>query len=162
MTKSAPEYNNDLIDEKIELMANSLEEILVELDQLQPSNIAKAIQRYVLLRDKLSIVRKAYETFEKNVKGRQEVINVMLVEKGHDDGVDSFSSPYGTAFKKIKKSYRVQDWEAYSEWLIANDAMHCVEKRAAKTAVEEIHNETGLVPPGLEFIQEIEYQFRRG
>ena len=39
--------------------------------------------------------------------------------------------------------------------------MHCVEKRPAKMAVEEIHNEEGQIPPGLRFEQEIEFQFRK-
>ena len=149
------------IDQKVELIAQTLEELMIDLDQIPSSNISKAVGKYIILRDKLGSIRKAYTLFEDSVKGRQETLNVMMVQKGQEDGVDSFKTPLGTAFKKIKNSYRVQDWDAYSTWLIENDNMHCVEKRAAKTAVEEIHIETGEVPPGLEHIQEIEYQFRK-
>lgn len=149
------------IDNKVELITQALEELMIDLDQIPSSNISKAVGKYIILRDKLGSVRKAYTLFEDSVKGRQETLNVMMVQKGQEDGVDSFKTPLGTAFKKVKNSYRVQDWETFSAWLIENDNMHCVEKRAAKTAVEEIHNETGEVPPGLDHIQEIEYQFRK-
>ena len=54
----------------------------------------------------------------------------------------------------------------YEGWNFAptmkeNDAYHCVEKRPAKMAVEEIHNESGEVPAGLRFEQTIEFQFRK-
>ena len=149
------------IDEKLEKIDQLFEELSLDIQQLDHSKVEEMIAKYILVRNKLTLGRKSFETFETSAKAIQDVLNATLVQLGNETGVESFKTASGTAFRKIKKSYRVEDWDAYSAWLLETGNMHCVEKRPAKMAVEEIHTENGEVPPGLRFEQEIEYQFRK-
>lgn len=155
------EINVKTVDAILESIDNKFNELMVELEQLNATKVDTSILKYITLRNKLSVARKSFEMFENYVKSQQMVINTFLIQTGIDLGVESFKSEHGTAFQKVKKAYRVDDWDTYVEWLLATKNLHCVEKRPAKMAVEEIHNETGEVPPGLRFEQEIEFQFRK-
>lgn len=152
---------SDVIDVKLEQIENLFAELAEDISQLDQSKVEEMIGKYITVRNKLTVGRKAFEGFETVAKNIQDSLNATLVQIGNDTGVESFKTSSGTAFRKIKKMYRVDDWEAYSAWLIETGNMHCVEKRPAKTAVEEYHNEEGEIPPGLRFEQEIEYQFRK-
>ena len=125
-------------------------------------SIDDAIGSYVALRDELSINKRAWATKEEEYKGILEKISMWLRDKADELGVDSFNSRlYGTAFRSVKTSYRVGNWESFLEWCKQNNAFHCLEKRCAKLAVKEIHDETGEIPPGLDYHVEVEMDVRR-
>jgi hypothetical protein len=86
---------------------------------------------------------------------------MFVKDKADELGMDSVRTPSGTAFRSVKTSYRVGDWDAYWAWLKENDYSQCVERRASKNAVKEIHDDTGEIPPGLEYYVEIGFDFRR-
>lgn len=153
--------DNDAIDEIISSIDFKLQELEVELDQIVPSNIGLAIQKYIAIRDRMSQTRKLFSNFEDTCKSRQNVLNAYLVSKGDELGTTSFKTDYGTAFKQVKESYRVSDWDEFSNWVLETKNLQCVEKRAAKHAVKEILEETSELPPGLSIHAEVEYAFRR-
>lgn len=177
-----PETEAEIID-SIDLALSQIDSlysgIQANLEKFEIKNVSKAVQKYVLLRDKLSVARKSFESFETFSKDRQEGINQYLIAKSDDEGgVQNFSTPFGTAYRKTKVSYRVQDWEAYTEWMKKEDMLNCVEKRPAKTAVQEYFESVEVenanlspeeletkyknpVPPGLERYVEIEFGFRK-
>lgn len=125
-------------------------------------SIDEAIGEYVALRDELSANRKIWNAKENQYKSDLEKISMWLRDKADELGVDSFNSrQFGTAFRSVKTSYRVGAWDKFIQWCINNDATHCLEKRCAKNAVKEIHDESGEIPPGLEFHCEVEFDVRR-
>lgn len=124
-------------------------------------DISSACKNYVELRDQLTIERKAWEDHEAAVKGEMERISMWLRDRGDELGVDSFNSPYGTAYRNVKTSYRVENWNDYAAWLLKTGNLHCVEKRPAKLAVKEVYEETGELPPGLLEFVEVEFNVRR-
>lgn len=177
-----------IIDEKLSKIYDLFQELEVELDQFPVKNVSSAVLKYIKLRDKAGIARKCFENFETFTKDRQGVINEYLLAKSEDEGgIQNFNTPYGTAYRKTKVSYRVQDWESYSLWMKSNDMLHCVEKRPAKTAVQEYFDSVNAenaelekrfknkeidthefealyvvpTPPGLERHVEIEFGFRK-
>lgn len=135
--------------------------ILGERPFKQYSDISSACRNYVELRDQLSIERKAWEDHEAAVKGEMDKISMWLRDRGDELGVDSFNSPYGTAYRNIKTSYRVEKWDDYSAWMLRTGNIHCVEKRPAKLAVKEVYEQTGELPPGLLEFVEVEFNVRR-
>ncbi|QXO06634.1 hypothetical protein SEA_EFFIE_410 [Acinetobacter phage Effie] len=149
------------IAEKLEQIDNLFTELAQDVQAIDQSNVEEMVGKYIHIRNTLSASRKSFETFETQSKNIQDSLNEVLVQLSVQTGVDSFKTKAGTAFRKIKNAYRVDDWDAYVEWMKENDALHCVEKRPAKMAVEEIHNESGEVPAGLRFEQTIEFQFRK-
>ena len=157
---NTPEVKTTISD-KIEQIDNLFAELAEDVQALNQHNVEEMVGKYIHIRNILSTTRKSFETFETTSKNIQNSLNEVLIQLSNDIGVDSFKTKSGTAFRKIKVAYRVEDWDAYIEWMKENDAYHCVEKRPAKMAVEEIHNESGDVPAGLRFEQTIEFQFRK-
>lgn len=130
----------------------------------EPANFAsvdEAIEKYVELRDFMSAETKKYNELEAGIKGELEKISMWLRDKGDALGVDSFKTKCGTAFRSVKTSYRIGAWEEYIEWIKATGNFQCLEKRAAKLAVKEIHDVTGIIPPGLNYSAEVEFSVRR-
>lgn len=124
-------------------------------------NIDDAINTYVATRDDLAKERKEYNTYEAKAKNYLDRIEMYIKSKADEIGVDSFKSRSGTAYRVVKSSYRVGSWDEYLAWLKETDNFHCLEKRAAKLSVQEIHNETGICPPGLEHVVEVGFDVRR-
>lgn len=130
----------------------------------EPANFAsvdEAIEKYVELRDFMSAETKKYNELEAGIKGELEKISMWLRDKGDALGVDSFKTKCGTAFRSVKTSYRIGVWDEYIEWIKATGNFQCLEKRAAKLAVKEIHDVTGIIPPGLNYSAEVEFSVRR-
>lgn len=125
------------------------------------STIDDAINVYVATRDELAAERKAYNTYEAKAKNYMDRIEMFIKNKADEIGVDSFKTKSGTAYRMVKTQYRVGNWDAYVEWLIKTGNFQCLEKRAAKNAVKEVHDETGEIPPGLEYVAEISFDVRR-
>lgn len=124
-------------------------------------SINEAIEKYIELRDFLSSEKKKFDQLESDIKGELETISMWLRDRGDALGVDSFKSPKGTAFRSVKTSYKVGDWDSYIKWVDETKNFQCLEKRAAKLAVKEIHDITGEVPPGLDYSAEVEFVVRR-
>jgi len=127
----------------------------------QFKTIEEAIEKYVELRDFLSVETKKYNDLEAGIKGELEMISMWLRDRGDLLGVDSFKTGAGTAFRSVKTSYRVGTWDEFIEWIKSTGNFQCLEHRAAKLAVKEIHDVTGIIPPGLNYSAEVEFSVRR-
>lgn len=130
-------------------------------EDIQFASIDDAINTFVATRDDLDRERKAYNKYEARAKSYMGRIQNYIKDKADDLGVDSFKTKSGTAYRSVKTGYRVGTWDDFIEWVKASGNFQCLEKRAAKNAVKEIHDDTGEIPPGLEYHQEIEFDVRR-
>ena len=128
---------------------------------LQFGTLDEAINVYVATRDDLATERKQFNAYESHAKAYMDRIQMFIRDKADQLGMDSIRTPSGTAYRSVKTSYRVTDWPAYVAWLQETGNFHCLEKRAAKLAVKEVHDETGEVPPGLSYVAEVEFDVRR-
>lgn len=128
---------------------------------MEYKTIDQAVGEYVRLRDHLRAASAAFNQLEKDVKSELEQISMWLRDKGDELGVDNFKTQYGTAFRNVKTSYLVGDWNEYIDWIKETGNYQCLEHRAAKLAVKEIHDATGEIPPGLNYSAEVEFSVRR-
>lgn len=120
-----------------------------------------AINVYVATRDELAAERKAYNTYEAKAKNYMDRIEMFIKEKADELGVDSIRTKSGTAYRTVKTAYRVGNWDEFIAWIQETGNYQCLEKRAAKNAVKEIHDDVGIVPPGLEYHAEVGFDVRR-
>jgi hypothetical protein len=128
------------------------------------SSIDEAIKAYVETRDDLRARQHAFKEEETALKTVLEQISMWLRDKADELGVDSFkSNQYGTAFRSVKTSYRVATggWDSFIGWIKDTGNFQCLEKRVAKLATKEIHDGTGIIPPGLDYVAEVEMDVRR-
>ena len=126
-------------------------------------SIDEAIEAYVNTRDELRAKQHAFKLEEDAMKLRMEQISMWLRDKADELGVDSFKTQFGTAYRSVKTSYRVATggWDAFIGWVKETGNFQCLEKRVAKLATKEIHDDTGAIPPGLDYVAEVEFDVRR-
>lgn len=136
----------------------------VTSEKLTFTSIDEAIKAYVDTRDDLRARQRAFKAEEDGMKEVLEKISMWLRDKADELGVDSFkSNMYGTAFRSVKTSYRVATggWDTFIGWVKETGNFQCLEKRVAKLATKEIHDGTGAIPPGLDYVAEVEFDVRR-
>jgi len=124
-------------------------------------DIDEAVSEVVRIRDDLDSHRKEFKAYEADAKSRIDELSMWLRDKADDLGVDSFKTRSGTAYRAVKTSYRSGNWDEFLEWVKRTDNFQCLEKRVAKNATKEIHEDTGEVPPGVDYLAEVEIQVRR-
>jgi hypothetical protein len=126
-------------------------------------SIDEAIEAYVNTRDELRAKQQAFELEEDAMKANMERISMWLRDKADELGVDSFKTQFGTAYRSVKTSYRVATggWDNFIGWVKETGNFQCLEKRVAKLATKEIHDDTGKIPPGLDYVAEVEFDVRR-
>lgn len=130
---------------------------------VQFKSIDEAIEAYVATRDELRAKQQAFKLEEDAMKLRMEQISMWLRDKADELGVDSFKTQFGTAYRSVKTSYRVATggWDIFIGWVKETGNFQCLEKRVAKLATKEIHDDTGTIPPGLDYVAEVEFDVRR-
>lgn len=126
-------------------------------------SIDEAIEKYVNRRDELKSLQSEFKRIEDERKEELEKIQMWLRDKADDLGVDSFKTQFGTAYRSVKARYSVSagSWDTFIDWVKKTGNFQCLEKRVAKLATKEIHDDTGEVPPGIEYSAEVEFDVRR-
>lgn len=146
-------------------LADPLQELdpeQADADRLRQMKVDAIIAEYLGTRDLLDEERHKYQAFEKNMKDKLERMSMILREKADVLGVDNFNvRGLATAYRSEKTSYRVGDWEAFSNWIIETKNTQCLEKRVAKLATVEVERALGQVPPGVDKQTEVEFLVRR-
>ena len=123
--------------------------------------IGGVIKKYVTLRDKLTAWQRKRDEEEKNKKAELEVLEMWLLEKTKELGVESFKTEYGTAYRSTEEHYRIRDWSSFIEFVKKTDNYSLLQKRVTKTAAKDVHIETGEIPAGLDYFQEYKVNVRR-
>lgn len=119
------------------------------------------IGMYIKIRDKKKAVQ------DKHKKELAPINEAMQKLEDHFQKImdaadlENLKSDDGTAYKAVQTSVTVADWDAFKEYIIRAHAWHMLDKRANKTAVEEVLEETGELPPGLDIKRHIKVNVRR-
>lgn len=124
-------------------------------------NVEALVAEYRDLRDEKAAARKVYQGIEAECDRRMDEITVQLREISDATGILAFRTAAGTAYKQLKKHYRVGNWDDILHYIQATGNWQMLEKRIGKLATEEIHNTTGEIPPGVEYSAEYEFVVRK-
>lgn len=134
---------------------------LPEVDFSAETPVDELVKSYVETRNFLATKRQEWEDLERAMKDIMARISMALRDKGDHLGVDSFKTAYGTAYRSVKTSYRVANWDQVLEYIRRTGNYQILEKRVGKLATKEIHDATGEVPPGIDFAAEVEFLVRK-
>lgn len=88
-------------------------------------------------------------------------LEAWLLQKMEADGVSSYKTPMGTAFKTTTDHANVADWDAVLEYVMENEAFHLLEKRVNKIAVRGYIDEGKPPPPGVNYFTKVDINIRR-
>jgi len=127
----------------------------------EQTNIGEIIRRYVELRDSLSEWKKKMDEEERARKTELEKIEVQILQKADELGVDSFKTEHGTAYKTTDEHFRIDNWEEFVDYVKKTDNFSLFQKRVTKTVAKEVYTETGELPGGVGYFQEFKINIRR-
>lgn len=124
-------------------------------------DIEALVAEYRDLRDLMAVKRQEWKDYEAKTKDRMDQITMSLREIADYLGLNALPTEAGTAYRMIKKQYRVGNWDSVLEFIKRTDNWQMLEKRIGKLATQEIHETSGEIPPGVEFSQEVEFVVRK-
>ena len=110
----------------------------------------KAARAYIKLREAIAEKQKEADAAIEALKAQQDQIRYYIMEEMKKLGVTSLRTVEGTIIMSPKTRYFTNDWDAFKEFVKANDALDLFEKRIAqKNTAEWLRENPGKVPPGL-------------
>jgi len=121
-------------------------------------NVDELVRQFVLLRDHRSTLEKQKVT----AKEAMDKIGFEIQKLADAQGVTSFATPHGTAFKSTKDWIKVNNWQLALDFIIDGDLRHLLPQSVKKAAVKEYMAENdNQLPPGLEHGEQVEISVRR-
>jgi hypothetical protein len=118
----------------------------IKLDEL--------VQKYKRLRDIKALYDKENKEKTAKVKEAMQKIENIILQHFEATGQSSSKTLYGTPYISLRESYSVGDREAYMDWVRDNEAWEFLESRVSKSAVDAYKEDTGELPPGINYSAE--------
>lgn len=119
------------------------------------------ISKYIQLRDKQTDIKKQHKEELAPYNDAMRKIEDHLQKVMDQSDLENLKSEQGTAYKSTQSSVTIADWDAFKDYVITLGAWHMLDKRANKTAVEEVLEETGELVPGVNLTRSIKVNIRR-
>lgn len=124
-------------------------------------NITDLVERYIALRDKKAQIAQEAKARCGQIDAALEKAEGALLAFFQENGMDAASCSAGTAYSSSRTSATVADWDATLGFIKENEAWHMLERRVAKTAIEEYIKAEGDLPPGVNWREEVVINVRR-
>jgi hypothetical protein len=118
----------------------------IKLDEL--------VQKYKRLREIKALYDKENKEKTAKVKEAMQKIENIILQHFEATGQSSSKTLYGTPYISLRESYSVGDREAYMDWVRDNEAWEFLESRVSKSAVDAYKEDTGELPPGINYSAE--------
>ncbi len=125
--------------------------------------VDQVIQGYLSLREQKEAMAKRHKEEIAPLTAKLEQLESWLQAKLNQLGLSNFKAEgIGIAFLETKTECKVADWDATIEWIKATGAFEMLEKRVAKSVVDDYITQHNAVPPGISITQEIRTRVRKG
>lgn len=121
----------------------------------------KAAAEYLRARDKIDAIKKQASKDQAEYKEKIALLERWFDEKAKQDGLENIKTPLGTGYWSTTHRCSVSAPEEFRQYVIANQRWDLMETRASKKAVEAELEETGDLPPGVNFSSIRGFNFRR-
>lgn len=125
------------------------------------AEINTVVDKYIALRDKKDRLKREYESKVEAVDLMLEKLEGILLQSMTAQGVESYRTGAGTAYKSKQVSVTTADREGYLNYCLQNDRCDMLDIRPNKTAVQEFVQEHGDLPPGVNWSERIKINVRR-
>lgn len=122
----------------------------------------KIVKAYLNLRDARTTLKREFEDKDKDLKGKQEKLEGLLLKFLSENNMDSVKTSNGTFYRQEEITPTGADWHAFYEWVRENDAFDFLERRIKKTAISDyMETHEGGLPPGVSVYREYVVRVRR-
>ena len=112
------------------------------------------IDRYLKLRRHKDDLKKRYDAEKARVDAMLEKTENFLLGEMNKQGIQSIKTPVGTAYKQVRRSYTVGDWDTALADIRNSERWNMLERRVNKTACDEYVAEHQGLPPGVDVREE--------
>ena len=117
---------------------------------------------HVRIRDARAALKKTFDAEDGVLKAKQERLEGEMLRILQQGNVDSIKTDSGTFYRQEDITPRGDDWDAFYQWVAANDAFDALERRIKKTFVKEyMETHDGAIPPGVSVYREYVVRVRR-
>lgn len=126
-----------------------LSEFRAKLADIKDTTIAGRAATYLLIRAEME---KLDEEFSKAMKPLRDINNLLTgyFEKFlTDTGQQTAVTPLGTVHWNTRTTAKLEDPEAFMQYVIANSQWDLLDRRANGSAVKDQAEKTGSLPPGV-------------
>lgn len=120
--------------------------------QLDLVSVDKLIQARIAVDDKIRAINKSMKEQVATLEDKLDLIDNVVLDRMNQQGVDSFKTEFGTAFKDNKESYTVDDRVAFIEWVKETDSWNFLPAKVnASDARNYLEQNSGALPPGVKY-----------
>lgn len=124
-------------------------------------DIEKLVSGYVQLRDKKAQMEAAFREEIAPIKQLMADIENKMLEQMNELNTTSLKTEAGTAYQTKRVSATIADRDVFKEYCTENDAWELADIRAGKSAIRAMLEETGELPPGVNWREDIGVNFKR-
>jgi len=121
---------------------------------------ARMVEAYIVMRDLKAAIKERHTAELAPLNERMQEFENKLLDHLNQINSESVRTKSGTVYKSTRTQTKVDDWEVCLANIREHGLWHLLEKRVAKSAVEEIVAHTGLLPPGVSMTSTIEVNIR--
>lgn len=124
-------------------------------------NVTELVGKYIKLRDLKAKLDAEHKERVGPITAAMEKAEGALLAMFDQLGMDSAGCDAGTAYRTTKSSATVADMDAFLEFVRDNEAWHFLERRVAKTQVDEYVAQNQDLPPGINYSTVVSINVRR-
>jgi hypothetical protein len=124
-------------------------------------DIEKLVEGYVKLRDKKAEVESRHKDELAPIRKLMADIENKMLQQMEQMNTTSLRTKAGTAYQTTRVSATVADRDIFRDYCAVNDAWELADIRAGKTAIRAMVEETGELPPGINWREDIGVNFKR-
>lgn len=125
------------------------------------ARVGEYIDKYIQLRDRMNEIKDRHKQELAPYNDAMLKLENFFQKVMDDTGLENLKSEKGTAYKTTQSSVTVADWDAFRDYVVENQAWYLLEHRASKKAVEEVLEDSGDLPPGLNINRTLKVNVRR-
>lgn len=119
------------------------------------------VDRYIKLRDAKAQLKAKHTAELLPLEEMLAKIEAAILAHCNEQGLEAIRTEGGTAYKTVRTSASVADWDATLRFIRENELWHMLERRVSKDAVVQWREANGDLPPGLNWREEITINVRR-
>lgn len=125
------------------------------------AKLDEIVAKYLELRDKKKVYKDEYDAKVAELDTAMDRIEAYMLKQMGEQGLENLPTSAGTAYKSIRTSATVADWDSFLNFVKSNEAWSMLERRAAKAAVDEFVTANGDLPPGININRAVVCNIRR-
>jgi hypothetical protein len=117
-------------------------------------DIDELVSKYRQLRDLKKQKEEEHKAALQPINEMMERLEALFLTEMNRMGLQSLPTKNGTPYKTTRTSVTVADWDSALAFVQDHNMWHLLEKRLAKTAVQEYRAEHNDLPPGVNWREE--------